>query len=625
MKKRWISLISLLLCLLMLCSCARKPAAEPSEPLATAHGAAQATEAPAPAATTEPTPEPTAEPAPEPTPEPAPEPTAEPVEEPRHQIGSGRSEDMPTFGEMVYERPDLAVLDDLIALAEETMNSGAEYASVEPLLDDCFLYYYHYDTMYTLADIRTCLDQTDEYYADEYLWCSENYTLADKAMDGLYYACAASPLAEELEEKYFWEGFCEEYADEEDSIYNDTTVALMQEESNIIAEYRALSADPTVIYKGEERPLSELLDSLSGMDYINALFAYYEQYNEQFADVFIRLVAVREKLAAELGYASYEEMAYQDTFGREYTPEQADAYLQDIKTWMVPLYEDLTYSDVYYDNSTDKPLGEARLREILGVAVQEFGGDVVESYDFMTRYELSDVRVDSRKAGMSFETYLNDYEAPFLLINATGTEGDILTFAHEFGHFTDAYVNENAYETIDLAEFYSQGMEYLVLSRLDRQLSAEEVDSIAKAKMIETVEMYIQQASFAEFEHRIYALGSENLSAEVLNETARQLAKDYGYYYAYLDNIYAMCWMDIPHYYEQAFYVISYPVSNDLAMQVYELESAQEGDGMQRYLDNLTRDFSDMNGLVDAGGFESPFAPGRIEKIAALAREVLGL
>ena len=78
------------------------------------------------------------------------------------------------------------------------MDGGADYETVEPLLDDCFLFYYHFDTMYTLADIRSCLDLTDEYYAEEYLWCAENYTLADQAMDGLYYACAASPLGAEI-------------------------------------------------------------------------------------------------------------------------------------------------------------------------------------------------------------------------------------------------------------------------------------------------------------------------------------------------------------------------------------------------------------------------------------------
>lgn len=600
MKKIRIRLLLLLLCSLLLCGCVRG-GASPAAPAVTG---AVPTESAVPA----------------------------PEEDVSAQEGASekrietlsRQEDIPVFSEMEYERPSLEEMDALILAAEEAMDAGADFETLEPLLDDCFLYYYHYDTMYTLADIRSCLDLSDEYYAAEYLWCAENYTLIDQAIDGLYYACAASPMAAELEEKYFWEGFCEEYSDETESIYNDETVALMQQESNLIAEYRALMAEPVVSYRGKDEPLDELLERLSGSAYNNAVVAYYTQYNERVADLFIRLVSVREQLAGAMGYDSYEQMQYSYGFGRDYTPEQAEAYLQDIKTYMVPLYRDLSVSSVPYEIWTSD-LDEETLRDILRQSVSDFGGSVQEAYDFMLRHELCDLKQDSRKANMSFETYLNDYEAPFLFVNAAGTNEDILTFAHEFGHYSDAYVNLNSYESVDLAEVYSQAMEYLVLSRLDEQLDEEEVDNLARIKMIDTVEMFVQQASYAEFEHRVYALGAENLSAEVLNETARKVAKEYGYYVYQYDEFFSLSWIDIPHYFEQAFYIVSYPISDDLAMQIFDLERGEPGAGMQRYLDNLERDFSGMMGLVDAGGFESPFAPGRVEAIAATAREILGL
>lgn len=603
MKKIRIRLLLLLLCTLLLCGCVRG-GASPAAPNA------------APAVTGVPTE--SAVPAPEEDVS-----AQEGASEKRIETLS-RQEDIPVFSEMEYERPSLEEMDKLILAAEEAMDAGADFETLEPLLDDCFLYYYHYDTMYTLADIRSCLDQSDEYYAAEYLWCAENYTLIDQAIDGLYYACAASPMAAELEEKYFWEGFCEEYSDETESIYNDETVALMQQESNLIAEYRALMAEPVVSYRGKDEPLDELLERLSGSAYNDAVVAYYTQYNERVADLFIRLVSVREQLAGAMGYDSYEQMQYAYGFGRDYTPEQAEAYLQDIKTYMVPLYRDLSVSSVPYEIWTSD-LDEETLRDILRQSVSDFGGSVQEAYDFMLRHELCDLKQDSRKANMSFETYLNDYEAPFLFVNAAGTNEDILTFAHEFGHYSDAYVNLNSYESVDLAEVYSQAMEYLVLSRLDEQLDEEEVDNLARIKMIDTVEMFVQQASYAEFEHRVYALGAENLSAEVLNETARQVAKEYGYYVYQYDEFFSLSWIDIPHYFEQAFYIVSYPISDDLAMQIFDLERGEPGAGMQRYLDNLERDFSGMMGLVDAGGFESPFAPGRVEAIAATAREILGL
>ena len=604
MKKIRIRLLLLLLCSLLLCGCVRG-GASPAAP-----DAAPAVTGAVPAESAVPAPEEDVS-------------AQEGASEKRIETLS-RQEDIPVFSEMEYERPSLEEMDALILAAEEAMDAGADFETLEPLLDDCFLYYYHYDTMYTLADIRSCLDLSDEYYAAEYLWCAENYTLIDQAIDGLYYACAASPMAAELEEKYFWEGFCEEYSDETESIYNDETVALMQQESNLIAEYRALMAEPVVSYRGKDEPLDALLERLSGSAYNNAVVAYYTQYNERVADLFIRLVSVREQLAGAMGYDSYEQMQYSYGFGRDYTPEQAEAYLQDIKTYMVPLYRDLSVSSVPYE-IWYSDLDEETLRDILRQSVSDFGGSVQEAYDFMLRHELCDLKQDSRKANMSFETYLNDYEAPFLFVNAAGTNEDILTFAHEFGHYSDAYVNLNSYESVDLAEVYSQAMEYLVLSRLDEQLDEEEVDNLARIKMIDTVEMFVQQASYAEFEHRVYALGAENLSAEVLNETARQVAKEYGYYVYQYDEFFSLSWIDIPHYFEQAFYIVSYPISDDLAMQIFDLERGEPGAGMQRYLDNLERDFSGMMGLVDAGGFESPFSPGRVEAIAATAREILGL
>ena len=606
MKKRLTCLLALLLCALTLSGCVRSrafrafPTPQPE--------AAAVTAQPEPAAATLPPDDPYGR---------------EAAEEKRIET-LARQEDMPRFSEMVYERPDPAELDALIAEAEAAMTGGAELDEVEALLDDCFSFYYRFDTMYTLADIRSCLDLTDEYFAEEYLWCAENYTLIDQALDGLYYACAASPLAAELESDYFWEGFTEQYSDESESVYSDETVALMQAESNLIAEYRALTADPVVKFRGREEPLDELLERLGGEAYNEAVVAYYTQVNERFADLYIRLISVREQLAAELGFDSYEQMQYLYGYERDYTPEQAEAYLQDIQTYMVPVYRRLVKSSIPYGIRYSE-LDEPTLREILSQSAADFGGSVQEAYDFMLRYELCDLASDSRKVNMSFETYLSEYEAPFLLINASGTNEDILTFAHEFGHFCEGYVNMNAYETVDLAEVYSQAMEYLVLTRLDEQLEEDEVDNLARIKMLDTVEMYIEQASFAEFEHRVYAIGAENLSAELLNETARQVAKDYGYYNRFYDEFYSLSWVDIPHYFEQAFYIVSYPVSNDLAMQIFSLEREEPGAGMQRYLDNLERDFSGLMGLVDAGGFESPFAPGRMEAIAATAREVLGI
>lgn len=529
------------------------------------------------------------------------------------------------FSEMVYVRPEMDEMDVLLDELQELLDGGASYRKVTAKLDECFDWYYSFYTMYTLAEVHSYLDMTDEYYADEYEWISTEYALVDQAFDGLYYACAASKLAEKLEKNYFWEGFCEEYSDPEDSIYSDEYVALLQKESDLLARYRELVAAPTIVFNGEEADLYELLAELDGQDYNDAVKLYYETYNGPLADVYIELVGVRNAMAERLDYDSYEQMQYEYYFDRDYSPEEADAYLADIRQYAVPFYKLLmalgAYSQVWYDE-----VDEDTLYGVLAGGAAEIGGDVAEAFDFMSEYELYDISVDPRKAQMSFETYFPDYEEPFVFLGAVGDTEDVLSFAHEFGHFCDGYVNEGALqESIDLAEVYSQAMELLILSRLTDSMSEEDVDNIARIKSIDLGGMYVQQAAFAEFEKRVYALTPEELSAEKLNEIMLELSMDYGFYTAGYDWAYAMSWIDITHFFEAPFYVISYPVSNDLAMQIYAMELEEEGSGMEHYLGVLQHDYTGIMDLVEDGGFASPFSEGRVQDAVRIMKLLYGM
>ena len=145
----------------------------------------------------------------------------------------------------------------------------------------------------------------------------------------------------------------------------------------------------------------------------------------------------------------------------------------------------------------------------------------------------------------------------------------LIVTAHEFGHYVEAYVNYDSYASIDVSECYSQAMEYLLLGSVEENMSPRELDNLYRLKMVDTLDLYVQQASFAEFEHLVYSVPPEELDADYLNELSLQLAIDYGYYDGESELYYAMSWIDIPHFFEYPFYVISYPVSNDVAMQIY--------------------------------------------------------
>ena len=619
MKRTLCLLLAALLCLSLLPGCAaRKPVAAPVEPSPAPSSAPieEAKEAAAPVA------EEPAETAPaeeEPSEEPA------PAENPPVEPSNVREGiwDLIPFDEMPYERPDLDEMRSAIDAVGEALDSGADYETVEALLDACDELYAAFDTMEAIAFIRSCQDMTDEFYAGEYAWLDEASADVSQLFEKLYFRCGMSDMAQELEEKYFWPGFAEEYADDANAFYDDEMVTLLQAESNLIAAYRDTVANPIVVLaNGSEVEFFTALDEYEGYAYWNLLFSYYDQFNPTLARIYIDLVKNRQAQAKAAGYDSYEELAFDHDFTRDYSPELAAEYLQRVKEEIVPLYREVLASGAFWDLESI-PLDAQRLEEVLRFGVSDMGEEVQEAYEFMVKYRLCDLDYSPLKAEMSFQTYLSAYEVPFLFMDAGGTLNDITTFSHEFGHYLDGYLNYNAEETIDLAECFSQAMELLMLTRLDEVLSEKELDNLYRIKMLDVLDMYVQQAAFAEFEHIIYSTDPEQLTEDYVNQVFLQVSQDYGFCEAGYENFYSKLWIDITHFFEQPFYVITYPVSHDIAMQIFQLEEANPGEGLEKFLEMLPREYPDMLDSALNAGLEIPFDPGRLEKVAATMRRIL--
>ena len=595
MKKKLIPLLSLLLCAALLCGCGHKIRL----PV--------------------PTPPPSAGPTEEPMAEADPKPYVPPTAEREGLL------DVIPFDLMPYERPDLEELSRDIDAVGEALDRGADFTELEPLLDACSDYCDLYTTMYSIAFIRSCQDMTDEFYADEYALLDEESADLSQLMEQLYFRCGMSPMAQELEEKYFWPGFAEEYADDSQAFYDDEMVALLQEESNLIAEYRALVANPAVtLSDGQEVDFYTAMDEIdpASSRYADLVFSYYEQYNPKLGAVYIELIKNRQLQAAHAGYDSYEELAFDHDFQRDYSPELAEEYLQGIKENIVPLYRQLAPYG-YLPTVEPMSLDAQRLEDILRDGVRSMGADVLDTYEFMVQYRLYDITYDPLKAKMSFQTYLPSYQVPFLFMDAEGGLGDITTFSHEFGHYLDGFLNYGADETVDLAECFSQAMELLMLTRLDGELSQRELENLYEMKMLDILEMYVGQGVYAEFEHLLYAAEPEQLTVDYANQLFLRLSQDYGSSIPGLEALYGMMWIDITHFFEQPFYVITYPVSHDIAMQLFQLERESDGAGFEKYMDMLFRDYSDMLDTALNAGLESPFDPGRLEKVAETMREIL--
>lgn len=537
--------------------------------------------------------------------------------------GSSRAEqsDGRRFSEIEYVRPDPAVLAERVSAVTESLDAGRSERRIMKLLDECYSEFYNCSTMYTVAGIRYFSNLTDEYYEQEYAACGESYSSARQLMEQLYSACAKSKLAAKLERDYFWNGFTQEYGGDEAVSYSDEAVALMQRESELLSRYYALTASPTIVLDGVEVDYYDYISTAGESDYYNAGMEYYRQYNSAFSEIYIELIKTRRALAAELDYDNYEQMQY-SYFARDYTPAETAALLEDIKTYIVPLYEEIMaaepYSQIdYWDMTAERLMG------LLGAVADKLGGTAAEAFDFMLEYELYNVGYDRNKANQSFTSYLDSYDEPYIFISPYGDTEDVLTLAHEFGHYMDSYINYNSTLSLDLNECFSQAMEYIVTAQGAGIIDEAELNSLRRIKFLNTLGIYAEQGSFAEFENRVYALDDAELTAENINAISLAAAREYGCCRSGEEEYFSLSWVDITHFFESPFYIISYAVSNEAAVQIYELELNSPGAGWDKYNELLPRDYQGFIESLEAVGLESPFAAGRIEHTAENLRAEL--
>lgn len=538
----------------------------------------------------------------------------------KNKDNSPRSEPQ-SFSSVEYERPDM---DAITAQYEKTIamhTDGTDLSTLMQELDTCYGMYQHFDTMSTVAEIRSYIDMTDTYYADEAAWCLNAGAEMDQLFERLVIASANCDLAQELEKQFWGDGLIDAYGGIEEGTYDDGYVALAQRESDLLVQYRAQIAEATVNFRGKETSFSTLCadETLTDDELAEVYALYYEKYNPILGEIYIDLVAVRQELADYLGFDSYEDYAYEWLYERDYTPAEAEKFLSDIRACLAPLYRELDiegcWNSVQYEQADENATYQA-----VKTAAEAMGGDIQKSFDQMEASELYDITISENKYDISYQTYLSEYDLPFILVKTYGYNDDSISMAHEFGHFVDAYMNYNATDSLELSEVFSHSMEYLML----RYLPETEVGDLERLELLNTLDTYTQQAGFAEFEHRVYAIPAEELTVEMLNEISAGIAADYGYGTPDSGVDYARCWIDVTHFYEYPFYVVSYCVSADTAFQIYCMELEEPGRGLAAFNDLLPREHAGfLETILAQSELDNPFAAGRMEETAQVIRSLL--
>ncbi len=510
------------------------------------------------------------------------------------KTGNGGRDNIVSFDEMEYKRPDIDALKAKAQDVEDLLGNFFKVKDVIIELDKFVDLYNNFYTMMNLACVRYNMDTQDEFYFEEYSYCTEAAGDVEYLTDELLLDCSNSSMCDYLD-KHFFDGLLEEqYSVTDGTGYtpSDELAELERMEAELESDYSELYAD----YSD---------------DFDNGRF---KKQNSEIGKIYIELIKLRHDIAEQRNMKSYEELAYLDN-GRDYTAADLDGYIEAIKQFIVPLYKKAD-SKKMYDRSLVSAMSPKTALSTVTGTVEGLNKDIDEALGYMLKYKLYDTGMSDGKYDQSYVLYLNDYDSPFLFCSPSGYSDTVLTIVHEFGHYVDGYLNYGLNDSVDTSEVFSQGMEYLLLCNMD------DVEQLTRYKMLDELELYAYQACLNEFEHQAYAMDEKELTVKGLNSLYSELLKEYGL----TDDYKGLDWISVTHLFTSPFYVISYCVSDSAAFELYNMELKKSGSGLEMYMKLLEESTSyDFLDLLEECGMRSAISADTVKEISATLADKLGL
>lgn len=488
-----------------------------------------------------------------------------------------------TFEEMTYVRPSIEQFDQQLKLCSQYIEESAYIGNIVECINAIYTLYDDFYTNYSLADIRYCCDMSDTYWQEESAYCAEMSNQVEAKLEELYRMLAQSSYRRKLEgDEYFGEGFFLPYIGEQ--MWDAEYTALAEQEVALQNRYYELCADAADV-----EPYSE---------------AFYRKYGQQFAQILVELIGVRQQLAKELDYQDYVQMQYYGVYDRDYSPQEAQTYMQSIGSALAPLYKDIYFDEMWQYSAV--PSTEEQTFAYVKQTAQSLGGEVLRAFEKMEQRKLYDISYSENKYQGAFTVYLTGYGVPFIFTCPWLEMTDRLEFVHEFGHFTNDFICQGSWASTDVAEIQSQGMEYMSL------LFAND-SKLTDYKMADSLGVYVEQSAFALFEQEIYGLTGDDLTVENVTAIYTRICSEFGIDQGQWD---PYSYVAVSHFYTNPMYMISYVVSNDLALQFYQMEMQKAGSGQVKYLQALESEEYYIRQFALDYGLKDPFSVKRVQEVA---------
>jgi len=437
-------------------------------------------------------------------------------------------------------------------------------------------------------------------------------------------------------------------------LYRAENIPLKVKERELANSYGSLFSQLTVVYKGEEKTLSQLSVYLKDPDrkvreeVWNLRMKKIAEKEKEFNRLFDEMKQLRIKQAKNAGFDNYRDYAHREKGRFAYTPADLLEFHNSVEKVVIPFLKELTEerrqklgidsvrpwdTSVELDGKTLKPFQTIdefidKAIEILYTLKPIFGLRL----NMMKNSGFLDLENRKGKAPGGYNYPLQETGAPFIFMNAVGLHRDVVTLLHESGHamhtFSMKDIKIDAYKSTpsEVAELASMSMEFLSMNWWNKYYPDEADYKKAKREQLKGALSFLPWCMIVDaFQHWIY-LNPEHSAAERESYFASLMNRfNAGLDWSDLEQFKKILWLFQLHIFEVPFYYIEYGMSQLGALSVYRnYKKFGKEKALENYENFLKLGYTKpVNELYETAGIKFDFSEEYIRTLVDFVKEEL--
>lgn len=546
------------------------------------------------------------------------------------------------FQEYAYQHMDALSLQKQLSELAEQIQQAKTIEQVQDCIKKVDTIRRFVATQVSLVEIRHTVDTKDAYYTKEQEYLDTVLPELEKDYEKINRALLESTFLDDLKQRLPETFFLQKEMDLK--AFDPIIIEDMQEENRLMTKYQALIASAEIPFDGEIYNLSSLEVKTNSSDRqvrkraLQVYWNWFEQHEEEVAQIFDQMIKVRTRMAQKLRYDNFIALGYARMHRYDYDQEDVAKYRRQVLEDVVPLcsalykrqqkrlgYDTLHAWDEKVEFLQGNPTPKYDRAELVKRAQKmyhELSKETGVFFDFMVEHDLLDLDSKPGKAAGGYCTFMPDYKSPFIFANFNQTQHDAEVLTHEAGHAyqiyesRDIYPSDCVWPTYESCEIHSMSMEFFTHPWM-QSFFEEDRNRYYYSHMAGSLKFLPYGVLVDHFQHEVYT--HPEMSHKERMDTWRRLEKEYLPHKNY-EEVEILerggWWMRQAHIFMSPFYYIDYTLAQVCAMQFWARMENKDPKAFEDY-----QHICKIGGtlpfrkIVKEAGLIVPFEEGCLEQV----------